>query len=102
MADADLGAILDQTRALRSAAEEDDWERVARVEAGRRLAIEAFFRDNPPGAQPALREAIAEIQASDRLVMRLAQARRDRLRAELERIGQGRNAVRAYRAHQAP
>jgi len=102
MTDGELAAILEQTRALRSAAETGDWDTVTRLEAERRGAIEDFFRDRAPAADPVLREAIAEIQASDRVVMQLARTRRDQLQAELERIGQGRSAVRAYRAHQAP
>ncbi len=90
------GRLRELTDALLVAAQADDWERVADLEARRRPLLQTYFGSLPePDAVPARCQAQWLLDVEDRL-MDLARRRRDWLGRELQRLGQARAAVMAY------
>ena len=92
-----LVLLLDQTQQLLSLAQAGDWDAVTQLESQRRPLLRNTF--DPASAQmqsEPYQRALREILDADRAVMALAAQRRDDLREQLQSVGQGRSAVRAY------
>ena len=87
-----VAAAVALTRAMLSAAEDEDWERLAVLETERRdqLADTVFAAEK--------RAAVAELEdLNARLLERVAWSRDDRAQ-QLRSLGQGRAAIDAYAA----
>lgn len=92
-----LTQLLSQTQQLLALAQAGDWDAVAQLESERRPLLRSTF--DPASTQTQsdpYQRALRQILDMDQTVMALAAQRRDDLRDQLQSVGQGRSAVRAY------
>jgi len=92
-----LSDLLEHSHAMLGHAEAGEWKTVAREEMVRRQLIDTFFSKASNLADAAeLRECLQELmQINDRL-QQLAAHARDRVKAEVNTISEGRKVVNAY------
>ncbi len=90
--------IVGLSRAAEVCAVNADWREVSRIQARRRVVIDAYF--SAPGERPRPKDADAlrEVLAIDRRVVELACERRRSLSDRAGQVGRGRAAVVAYRS----
>lgn len=97
-----LAAVSELTQAMLSAAEREDWEKVAHIEAVRGDAIVACCADlGAHGNVAAVVDGIRLVLAMDQRIMRLATATMTDLQDKLGVLRSGRVALQAYEAASA-
>ena len=84
------------TDQLLSAAEAESWDEAFAIEAERRPLIETFFSQLPENRRAGFRSRVEAIAAKDRRVMSLGQAHKQAVGEALNRLGKGKQAVKAY------
>jgi hypothetical protein len=95
--EAALAAVIGLARAMLNAAQEDDWEEVARIEAARREEIATCFAHTAAhGNAEVIAERIKTLMAIDHQIVLLATAGMDDLRGKLGALRTGRIARQAY------
>lgn len=95
-----LAQLSDQTQRLLALARSGDWDAVTQLEAERRPLLRSTF--DPASAvtqSEPYQRVLRDILDADREIMSLAAQRRDDLRNQLQSVGQGRSAMRAYGQH---
>lgn len=94
-----LEQVLELTAELRRCVEAGDFEAAADLESARRALLEEFFAAPPPAAE--LQRCIAllrDLVAANDVLVGLAEHLQRALAREVETLGTGRRAVRAYGA----
>ncbi|WP_297526459.1 flagellar protein FliT [Thiohalobacter sp.] len=98
--EAPLSAALALTAGMEAAADAEDWDKVAALEARRRPLLERALAAVDPAEAVAVRAVIEKLIARDRRILARAGARRDALAADLGRLASGRRGRDAYAAVQ--
>ena len=95
-----LQALLRMTEAMEAAARDAEWERLFELEAKRREMLQTTFplRDTPDGKTA---QTLRSILEKDQRIMAQVQETRDALGLQLQNLGRGRQASRAYLATQS-
>jgi hypothetical protein len=89
--------VMEMSHAMLSAAQAQEWEVVPRMEAERRILIEAFFENNVLATQAdEVASGIHELMAIDREMMTLCDKSKESMSHQLGNLTQGRRARVAY------
>lgn len=95
--EAALAAVIGLARAMLSAAEDGNWEEVAKIEATRREEIATCFARTAPHGNPAvIADSIRTLMAIDHQIMLLATTGMGDLRDKLGVLRTGSRARQAY------
>lgn len=95
--EAALAGVIGLARAMLNAAEEGDWEEVAKIEAARREEIATCFAHTAVhGNAAVIADGIQTLKAIDHQIMLLATTGMDDLRDKLGALRTGRIARQAY------
>jgi hypothetical protein len=93
-----IGELFELTRAMARCAGNRDWDQLARIERRRRRVISELFATECVRDQAAaVRAGVRQILEMDRRTIEQSEAVMRDIGRELERLGQGRRAVQAYR-----
>jgi hypothetical protein len=95
-----LAAILALSLSMLDQAREGQWEEVETLDACRRKAVAACFREPASQAEAALvADYISRLLELNREITELTLAGRDQLSEEIRQLGTGRQATAAYGRH---
>lgn len=93
----ELQQLIAMSRSMLDKAKEESWDEVIALEEFRRELIHAFFLEPTPQAYEAIvSNGIQEIIAIDNEIMELGEFKRLKLSHALQKMDQGKKAVKAY------
>jgi len=100
MADLELEKVLQDiityTDSMLGNARSEHWDEVISIQQQRDALIAVFFKDTGTMPEAVIAEKINYILCADQEVISLGEQCRSALHADLKRLTQGRNAVKAY------
>lgn len=92
----DLGRVLELADLMLRKAERQQWAEVAKLQSLRDRLIHEFFAKELAMDSAQVAESIKAIIGSDKRLERLMSEERRVLQAEIQKMKQGKNAVKAY------
>lgn len=92
----DLGRVLELADLMLKSAKERQWEMVTELQAVRDRLIRELFAENRLLEDRCIEEGIHHIIESDKQLAKLIGEERRSLQAEIQKMKQGKNAVKAY------
>jgi len=94
----DLEKIIALSEIMLENARHKQWDDLTHIEGERKRLLSAFFSQPISLKTGEVADGIRSILSNDREIMRLAVTKRDDLRAALQKVKQGKEAMQAYAA----